>query len=234
MATNSAKKNPGLCIKDQRLKKTKRKKNQTLTFLFFPFGVFQETEKLEAERSDLENEIQSLQQERDQLEFLLQAHVPICKVDSQAGSFKIKAEPTDLSALTKTAATAACTTSQLSFAASSLPLSSVLSSSLSSSCSSSSSPSSSACSRPSSLPLQERQRHGGDLPVVVSCSATGVPLTTPSSGLFTYTSLDSLVEGSTGFTPLTAGPGVSCASQVHRSESESGSEAVSSPTLVSL
>lgn len=182
---------------------------------------------MEAEKSDLENEIQSLQQERDQLEFLLQAHVPICKVDSQAGSFKIKAEPTDLTSLTNSAA-AACTSSQLSFTSASLPLSSASSSSLSSASSSS------ACSRPSSLPLQERQRHGADLPVVVSCAPTGVPLTTPSSGLFTYTSLDSLVEGSTGFTPLTAGPGVSCASQVHRSESESGSEAVSSPTLVSL
>nr|KAG5710740.1 hypothetical protein BaRGS_035142 [Batillaria attramentaria] len=137
--------------------------------------LVEETEKLEAEKSDLENEIHTLQQQKDQLEFILQAHVPICKVDPSASS-------------------------------------------------------SNSSSRPNSLPL-DRQRNG-ELPVVVSC-ATGVPISTPSSGLFTYTSLDSLVEGSTGLTPLTAGPGigVSCASQVHRSESESGSEAVGSPTL---
>lgn len=160
----------------------------------------QETEKLEAERSDLEHEIQVLQQQKDQLEFLLQAHVPICKVDPNAGVFKIKREPPDSSN------NAPVTTS---------------SSSVPSVCS----------SRPTSLPL-DRPRNG-ELPVVVSC-ATGVPISTPSSGLFTYSSLDSLVDGSTGLTPLTSGPGVSCASQVHRSESESGTEAVGSPTLISL
>lgn len=162
--------------------------------------LLQETEKLEAERSDLEHEIQVLQQQKDQLEFLLQAHVPICKVDPNAGVFKIKREPPDSSN------NAPVTTS---------------SSSVPSVCS----------SRPTSLPL-DRPRNG-ELPVVVSC-ATGVPISTPSSGLFTYSSLDSLVDGSTGLTPLTSGPGVSCASQVHRSESESGTEAVGSPTLISL
>lgn len=165
--------------------------------------LVEETEKLEAEKSDLENEIHSLQQQKDQLEFILQAHVPICKVDS-SGSFTVKSEPME----------------------SAMPMN----------CSSRSSAGHSASNggRPTSLSL-DRQRNG-EMPVVVSC-ATGVPISTPSSGLFTYTSLDSLVEGSTGLTPLTSGPGmggVSCASQVHRSESESGSEAVGSPTLISL
>lgn len=195
-------------------------------------AVLQETEQLETERSDLETEIQSLQQEKDQLEFLLQAHVPLCKVDT-GGAFTIKAEPSDLTALAKTAARCpAPTTLSSSSSSHHLAFTSSMSSSPSSSLSSSSS---AGCSRPSSLSLQRSGGGSGEmLPVVVACAAPGVPLTTPSSGLFTYTSLDSLVEGSTGFTPVAAGPGVSCASQVHRSESESGSEAVSSPTLVSL
>ena len=169
-------------------------------------SCLQETEKLEAEKSDLENEIQNLQQQKDQLEFLLQAHVPLCKVDPQSGSFKIKAEPSDgsLNSATTITPSSSCH----------LP--------------------SSSSSRPNSLPL-ERQRNG-EVAVAMgsSCGPTGVPLSTPSSGLFTYTGLDGLVEGSTGLTPLASGPGVSCASQLHRSESESGSETVSSPTLISL
>ncbi|XP_076463446.1 uncharacterized protein LOC143295707 isoform X2 [Babylonia areolata] len=162
--------------------------------------LVEETEKLEAEQNDLENEIQSLKQQRDQLEFILQAHVPVCKVASQAPTFKIKTEPADFSLVTS-----ACT----SHLHSPPPTSS------------------SSSSRPKSLAL------GGEVPVVVSCAGPGITLSTPSSGLFTYTSLDSLVDGSTGLTPLTAGP-VSCSSQVHRSETEGGSEAVTSPTLISL
>ncbi|KAL8619583.1 hypothetical protein ACOMHN_019639 [Nucella lapillus] len=162
-------------------------------------GLLEETEKLETENTDLETEIQSLQRQRDQLEFILQAHVPACKVDPQARNFKIKMEPTDF-------ATSACISRQ-------------------------SSSTSSSFSRPKSLALN-RSRNG-DLPVVVSCADPGISLSTPSSGLFTYTSLDSLADGSTGLTPLMSGP-VSCASQMHRSESESGSDAVNSPTLISL
>ncbi|KAK7103233.1 fos-related antigen 2-like isoform X2 [Littorina saxatilis] len=194
--------------------------------------LVEETEKLEEERGILETEIQSLQHEKDQLEFLLQAHVPLCKVDSHG--FKVKAEPLDASMN----AARACSSSRPAYT--------------SASCTSTASVS----SRPSSLALQERGRHA-ELPVAVSCASTGISLTTPSAGLFTYTGLDGLVDGSpgltplgstgmtplatgppglgsTGLTPLASGPGVSCASQVHRNESESGSEAVSSPTLVSL
>lgn len=171
----------------------------------------QETEKLEAEQSDLENEIHVLQQQRDQLEFLLQAHVPICKVDPNGGAFKVKAEPPEHAMDSSRAPTASSRP---------LPSSTSLVSNLSG-------------GRPTSLPLDKQHQRSNEMPVVVSCT-TGVTITTPSAGLFTYTSLDSLVEGSTGLTPLTSGPGVSCASQVQRSESESGSENVSSPTLISL
>lgn len=41
--------------------------------------LIQETEKLEEERATLQDEIQTLRQQKDQLEFILQAHRPLCK-----------------------------------------------------------------------------------------------------------------------------------------------------------
>lgn len=40
----------------------------------------QETEKLEEEKADLQKEIESLQKEKDKLEFMLVAHNPVCKL----------------------------------------------------------------------------------------------------------------------------------------------------------
>jgi fos-like antigen len=53
--------------------------------------LLNETEKLEQEQASIEQEIQSLQQEKDQLEFILQAHSPLCK--SRNPTLKIKTEP---------------------------------------------------------------------------------------------------------------------------------------------
>ncbi|XP_074644339.1 fos-related antigen 1-like [Tubulanus polymorphus] len=62
--------------------------------------LVQETEALESEKSDLENEIQGLQQQKEQLEFLLQAHKPLCKITSQTVSgVTIKRENADESSL---------------------------------------------------------------------------------------------------------------------------------------
>lgn len=63
--------------------------------------IFQETDGLEKERDNLELEIQTLQQEKEQLDFILQAHHPLCKVDNNktkqqqfnTPSIKVKAEP---------------------------------------------------------------------------------------------------------------------------------------------
>lgn len=40
----------------------------------------QETEKLEEEKADLQKEIETLQKEKDKLEFMLVAHNPVCKL----------------------------------------------------------------------------------------------------------------------------------------------------------
>ncbi|XP_046375556.1 fos-related antigen 1-like isoform X2 [Haliotis cracherodii] len=152
-----------------------------------------ETDKLESERSNLESEIQSLQQQKDQLEFILQAHQPLCKVESainmKVDTIKVKTEP-------RSHVACAANHSDSKF----------------------STPNS---HRPNSLSLvkQEKQK-----------SVAGVPISTPSNGLFSFNGLDSLVDGGTGLTPVST----SCASQAHRSSSESGSEAVGSPTLISL
>lgn len=153
-----------------------------------------ETEKLEKERESIEADIQTLQQQKDQLEFVLQAHQPLCKVDSSQPSVKVKSENSH----------------NVPCGGPKLPVSSAGSS-----------------VRPSTLPLIKREKKDGDVSV---SSATGIPITTPSSG-FLFT-LDNMVDH-TGLTPITNGPS-SCSSEVNRTSSESNSESASSPTLISL
>lgn len=66
-------------------KKTKKNKDEpaptqarmlNLISCFSP----QETEKLEEEKADLQKEIETLQKEKDKLEFMLVAHNPVCKL----------------------------------------------------------------------------------------------------------------------------------------------------------
>ncbi len=47
--------------------------------IFF-FLLFKETEQLEEEKADLQKEIETLQKEKDKLEFMLVAHNPVCKL----------------------------------------------------------------------------------------------------------------------------------------------------------
>lgn len=69
------------------------------------FALAQETDQLEDEKSRLQNEIAELQKERDKLELVLEAHRPICKIDSDSDSdpspsvsslVGIKIEPEDM------------------------------------------------------------------------------------------------------------------------------------------
>lgn len=149
--------------------------------------LINETEQLEEEKATLENEVQTLQQQKEQLEFLLQAHKPLCNMKKDVKKHnhsilpvKIKQEPMI------TEVTCAAT------------------------------------SRPTSLPLIKRTLSS------MTCAVTealGVPITTPSNGVFTFP-LDTLVDH-TGLTPI-AGP--SCASQVQRNSSDSSPDTMSSPS----
>ena len=132
---------------------------------------------LEDEKAAIEIEIQNLQQQKEQLEFLLQAHKPMCHLNKYGSKEDgqgviVKKEPVVDSVTT---------------------------------------------SRPSSLPLQLNTK---------TSDVLGIPITTPSSGVFTLT-LDSIVDH-TGLTPLT---GPSCSSQVQKNGSDSSSPGMgSSPT----
>jgi len=139
-------------------------------------SLLNESENLEEQQVKLEDEIQSLQQQKEQLEFLLQAHKPLCPKKFSSDS-------------------APCSSSQ----------------------------------RPNSLPVASA--------VFTAVSeATGIPISTPSSGVFNF-GLEAMLDGHTGLTPVT--DGISCASEVNRSTSldagsSSGSDALSSPTLMAL
>ncbi len=154
-----------------------------------------ETENLEEEKASLENEIQTLQQQREQLEFLLKAHKPMCSAKVGNVVSVVKSEPAE-GAVAGTS------------------------------------------SRPNTLPLVSNVATpttvNGSLPVTINTNitaATGIVISTPSSGVFTTLGLDSMVDGHTGLTPITGGP--SCASQAQRNSSDSSpTEALASPTTL--
>lgn len=83
------------------------------------------------------------------------------------------------------------------------------------------------CSRPSTLPLQSKPAPARSLAQVTLSSATGISITTPSSGFFNFDGF----EGHSGLTPI-GGP--SCASQIHRNSADNSPDGVTSPTLISL
>lgn len=50
------------------------------------FSLLKETDKLEDEKSSLQNDIANLLKEKERLEFILAAHRPICKISTQMDS----------------------------------------------------------------------------------------------------------------------------------------------------
>jgi fos-like antigen len=167
-----------------------------------------ETEVLEDEKAKLETEIQNLQQQKDQLEFLLEAHKPMCAKRKQISNEQVvvKIEPLE-DVPTSTICRIPDTLG---------PVTSVTSSVIN--------------VRPSTLPLKNE---GGGV-----TAATGINISTPSSGMFATLGLDVMMDGHTGLTPLTGVPATiattpSCASQVQRNSSDSSpSEGLASPTTL--
>jgi fos-like antigen len=178
--------------------------------------LINETENLEEEKADLENEIQSLQQQKDQLQFLLEAHQPACKhnqhIHMQPAPL-VKSEHDLMSNIpssfpdTVTTAAAYSTNAMTTM---------------------------SQQSRPSSLPLRTTQAQCSTSGSITSLA--GVPITTPSGGVFSHLGLDTLLDGHTGLTPLTSGPST-CSSQVHhqhRNSSDSSPNESPNSTLIHL
>ena len=218
---------------------------------------------MEEEKSTLESQITSLQQQKDQLEFLLKAHKPICgkditdilhsKHDERCCGAPIEATHTTESVETQGTTikreyfdeddSSVCSTdsscvpqplnySQITYTAktSAVPVTT-----------------NASADRPNSLALGFK-----------SFTTTGIPITTPSRGVFTL-GLDSIADGHTGLTPLTGaahsgltpmtslnhsgltpaglntpGVGLIPCSTAHRISSDSSSEGLSSPTLLKL
>lgn len=54
----------------------------TISYLFLYEFIWQETEGLEQKKQSLQEEIQQLQQAKDELEFILEAHRAVCRLRS--------------------------------------------------------------------------------------------------------------------------------------------------------
>ena len=174
-----------------------------------------------------------LQKEKDNLEFLLQAHSPLCKVNGlhnnvkvkppsfrveDTSSVRVKEEPEVEVPVSRTSPVPQDLRKQV--AATSFSLAST--------------------SRPSSLPLVKNDN------VKAEITSAGVSITTPSGGFFSF-SLDTMVDhtgltpltgnlGHTGLTPITSGP-ITCSSEVKKlsTSSESSTDNARSPSsLISL
>jgi hypothetical protein len=172
---------------------------------------------LEEEQSKLENEIQMLAQQKEQLEFLLEAHQPVCSAKvSQSHITSVKAEKFDIA--------------YPSVVATSIPMSSISTSThqVTHSVAIGAAPiSNCGTSRPNTLHIPEKPLN---LAMCSVTQATGVPITTPSS-VFTF-GLDSMLDGHTGLTPITGAP--SCASQIqrHSTDGSSSPDTLASPTTL--
>ena len=167
----------------------------------------QETECLEDEQCDLKNELQRLQREKDELEFVLQAHKLRC-VRKHNTSHTTSSDCRDSGVMRmekpRADVDSACTL-DLSVTMGTTPLKQPAA----------------LMSRPTSLALPSRTS------ATSMTDALGVSLTTPSGGMFTF-GLESMVDGHTGLTPITGAP--SCATQAQRTSSESStSDVMSSP-----
>lgn len=189
--------------------------------------MFQQSEGLEEEQSKLEQEIHNLQQQKEQLEFLLEAHRPVCTakgINSVALPVQpelCKEEKPDPICVSTGTATIVITPAVPNITTVPVVATSLTSTDVNLS-----------TTRPSTLPIVTRVMATSGASVV---DATGVPISTPSSGLvFNHLGLDSMMNGHTGLTPLTEA--ASCGSQVHRTVSSdttsSGSETLSSPTTL--
>lgn len=172
----------------------------------------QETEKLESEQAKLHDNIKAFQREKDELEFILEAHRLHCGINQPTGS-------------TATAAAVPATTAGNEIKVESAegkmvvvvaPISSSPSEASTTSAHLSTNSVStikteekgSAARRPNSL-VSPPCLIGGKVSVsqVTGSQVAGVSITTPSAGINVYTlGLESMLDGHTGLTPITGLP----------------------------
>lgn len=177
-------------------------------------NLLMETEGLEEKRQALQNEIQLLTNQKEELEFILEAHKTTCKISSSHPNQKRPINGSVLSNGKNTLVTLSNGTEKLSQMK---PL-----------------------SRPTSLPVSSAFTNpDGSSSLKINntnfSDVTGIPISTPSGGIFNY---ESLMEGGTGLTPVSSGltPVISsCAGQQRSSSSDlSSPDTINPPKLVSL
>jgi len=191
-----------------------------------------ETEELEEVKASLENEVETLKQVKEHLEFVLQAHKPLCTKHKAAagGIVQVKTEPSSSDSCTDTT-TASTTTAAPTARPTSLALPASLAKNevgIPVTTPSSIIPAFTPSSMITTLGLDNLiDGHTGLTPLIGS--KTGLtPLLSGSTGL---TPLLTGTVGSTGFTPTTAGPSsANCATQQRESDGSSPENPLNSPT----
>lgn len=204
-----------------------------LVFLFFSF---QETESLEQKKENLQTEIQQLQIQKEELEFLLEAHKACCRLNNSSPPsppdikpivFPIM-DPKDMHVRVKQDhnGDAHVLTHQQ-------PQRRMVSGG-----------NGAKLPRPNSLPVAAAFTPAGPKGGSSVSEVAGVPITTPSSGI--PLNFESLMEGGTGLTPVSTSTGLtpvitglipmipSCSSQQRNSSSDLSSPDSVPPKLVSL
>jgi len=203
-----------------------------------------ETDELEDIKANLESEVESLQQIKEHLEFVLQAHKPLCNKHNT----NVKAEPADETApssvSTATAATTAAPSARPSFLAlASKSLPTVTEAGIPVTTPSSIIPTFTPSSMITTLGLDNLIDHTGLTPLTggrtgltpLLTGSTGLtPLLSGSTGLTPLltgsTGLTPIMSGSTGLTPLTSGPASHCGIQQRESDGSSPENQLNSPT----
>lgn len=217
---------------------------------------------MEEKRLSLQNEIQELQTQKDELEFILDAHKVVCKLqkhnhnghrnhNNHHDSEDVKPILSDIVPLVPTCTSSASTNSVSSSTSTPRDTSSndntrnrhqplVVSSTYVMPLK--------PVQRPNTLNLPSRTtvpsssamttHHSNTISKMTLAEATGIAISTPSSGIFNF---EALMEGGTGLTPVTCSSSLlmpsipTCSTQQRSSSSDlSSPDTINPPKLVSL
>lgn len=197
--------------------------------------LLEETEGLEDKKQGLQKEIHELQNQKEQLEFILEAHRCICKSRKLAGggngatnNSNRSLNPLKDSNLSEANANFATPTT--------VPTTTYATDSNYPSLKPPTRPTSLSISQSFTVPSSSHSSTSLRLNTSVSVTeVAGIPITTPSEGMFNFAAL---MEGGTGLTPVSTGltPVVpTCSSQQRSSSSDlSSPDTMNGPKLVSL
>ncbi|XP_067012792.1 transcription factor kayak isoform X2 [Anabrus simplex] len=229
-------KNAGLSPEEEERRRIRRERNKMAAArcrkrrVDHTNALLLETEGLEQKKQGLQQEIQQLQMQKEELEFLLEAHKACCRLngsldppsppDIKPFAFPPMKLPEDEAHLKSESAEAAVVATRSAPLCQPPPAKRMM---IGSDATGGAKP-----PRPNSLPVAAAftPSHSTLKAAVAVSEVAGVPITTPSSGIpFNF---DSLMEGGTGLTPVSAPLVPSCSSQ----QRNSGCVDLSSPDSV--